>query len=190
MDSLSKLFGSPQRLKLLRLFLFNNDTTFSVTDAAFRSKISKDQARKEINALLAIGVIKKRTEKGSAIYQAERKFEHYNALLVFLRSSTSMKDADLMRLIKRAGSIRAIILAGLFTGSLESKVDIMIVGDRIEERTLKTVIHTIEAELGRELRYASFLTPDFRYRAGVYDRLIRDVMDYPHRTILDKMGLT
>jgi hypothetical protein len=77
----------------------------------------------------------------------------------------------------------------MFTGSLESKVDILVVGDRIEERTLKAAIHTIEAELGRELRYASFLTPDFRYRAGVYDRLIRDVMDYSHRNILDKIGL-
>ncbi len=189
MDPLSKLFGSPQRLKLLRLFLFNNDTSFSVADAAFRSKSTEDQARKEMNALAAIGLVKRRTSGGKAVYQANRAFEHYTALNVFLRSTSAMKDVDLTKMLKRAGTLRLVVLSGMFTGSIESKVDILIVGDRIEERTLKSVVHTIEAELGRELRYASFLTPDFRYRAGVYDRLIRDVMDYPHRTLLDKIGL-
>ena len=61
-------------------------------------------------------------------------------------------------------------------------------GDRLEERQLANAIHSIEAELGRELRYASFTTEEFKYRVGVYDRLIRDVMDYPHRTILDRIS--
>ncbi len=189
MDPLSKLFGSPQRLKLLRLFLFNNDTAFAISEAAFRSKVTDDQARREVNALASIGLVKRRMSGGKAVYQANRSFEHYDALHVFLRSTSSVKDADLTKMLKRAGTVRLIVLSGMFTGSIESKVDLLIVGDRIEERTLKNVVHTIEAELGRELRYASFLTPDFRYRAGVYDRLIRDVMDYPHRTLLDKIGL-
>ena len=50
-------------------------------------------------------------------------------------------------------------------------------------------MHALEAELGREIRYAFFTTPDFRYRLGVYDRLLRDVFDYPHRVLLDKIGL-
>ena len=48
---------------------------------------------------------------------------------------------------------------------------------------------SLEAELGREIRYASFATEDFRYRTGVYDRLLRDVFDYPHRLLIDKIGL-
>jgi hypothetical protein len=100
-----------------------------------------------------------------------------------------MKDADIIENLKKAGSLRAVILSGIFTGSMESKVDLIVVADRLEERALRNAIHTIEAELGRELRYASFLTPDFRYRLGVYDRLIRDVMDYSHRTVLDRLGL-
>ncbi len=100
-----------------------------------------------------------------------------------------MKDADIIRIMKRVGTLRAIVLSGVFTGVIESKIDLLIVGDRVDEKALITAVHSIEAELGRELRYASFLTPDFRYRAGVYDRLIRDIMDYPHRTILDRIGL-
>lgn len=185
MDPLGKLFGSPVRLKLLRLFLFNDDTGFTTAEAATRTKVTKPAARKEIAALVAADVLRK---KGGG-YTANQRFEYYQPLMVFLRMTTSIKDSDVIGLFKKAGANRAIILSGIFTGTIESKVDVLMVGDRLEERKIKTAIHAIEAELGRELRYAAFLTPDFRYRMGVYDRLIRDVMDYPHRTILDKIGL-
>jgi hypothetical protein len=189
MDPLSRLFGSPARLKLLRLFYFNDDTAYPSAEAAFRAKVPDAAARKEIALLMAAGAIKKKTVKSGTVYEANKKFEYYDQLLVFLRSTTSMKDGDVVDLLKKAGTLRAVVLAGVFTGSVESKVDILVVGDSLQERALKAAIHTIEAELGRELRYAAFTTPDFRYRLGVYDRLIRDVMDYSHRTVLDKLGL-
>ena len=92
-------------------------------------------------------------------------------------------------MMRRAGAIRLVALSGLFTGVIESKVDLLIVGDRIEDRVIANIVRTLEAELGRELNYASFLTPDFRYRIGVYDRLIRDVFDYPHTLLVDKIGM-
>ena len=73
--------------------------------------------------------------------------------------------------------------------SLETQIDLLIVGDHLEERVLARIVHSLEAELGREIRYASFATEDFRYRLGVYDRLLRDVFDYPHRLLIDKIGL-
>lgn len=188
MDPLSRLFGNAARLKLLRLFLFNDDTTFTSVDVAFRSKTSKDVSRKELNVLVAAGVIKKKAGKQGSGYVANKKFPHYSALQVFLRETTDVSDQKILVTLRKAGSLRMVALSGLFTGALEPKVDLLIVGDRIEERTLASSIHTLEAELGRELRYASFTTEEFKYRVGVYDRLIRDVMDYPHRTILDKIS--
>ena len=48
---------------------------------------------------------------------------------------------------------------------------------------------SIEAELGKELRYAVFETPDFQYRLGIYDKLIRDIFDSEHQKIIDKLGI-
>jgi tRNA/tmRNA/rRNA uracil-C5-methylase (TrmA/RlmC/RlmD family) len=189
MEALGKLFGTPARLKILRLFLFNEDTPFTPADAAFRAKVTLAATRKEIALLVSAGILKKKNGKGKTYYQANGSFPHYEQLLVFLRSTTSVKDINIINTFKKAGTLRAVVLSGIFTGVLEPKVDVLIVGDRLDERSIKAAIHSIEAELGRELRYASFATPDFRYRAGVYDRLIRDVMDYPHRTIFDKIGL-
>ena len=44
------------------------------------------------------------------------------------------------------------------------------------------------SRLGRELRYALLSSDDLLYRLTVSDRLIRDVLDYPHRIVLDKLG--
>lgn len=189
MDPLGKLFGSSARVKLLRLFLFNDDASFTVEDASFRTKTSKHAARKEINQLLAAGLIRKKSSKSPISYCANQRFTHYESLKAFLRTSTSISDVRIAGFLKKAGTLRLIALSGLFTGVVESKVDLLVVGDRLDERVVSSVVRSIEAELGRELRYAAFATADYRYRVGVYDRLIRDVFDYPHRVVLDKIGV-
>ncbi len=187
MDPLAKLFGSPVRAKLLRLFLFNPEESFTADQVASRTKVNKAAARKEINALVAMKVVRKKAGKKPS-FMADARFKHFEALSGFLRASTGVSDTTVVGSLKKAGSLRLVALSGLFTGALEPKVDLLVVGDRIDDRSLSNIVHTLEAELGRELRYASFSTEEFRYRTGVYDRLLRDVFDYPHRTILDKIG--
>lgn len=189
MDPLAKLFGSAARLKLLRLFLFNENDSYTLKDAGFRAKVSKAAARKEINNLVASRVLKKKGGKKEVSYMANPRFTHYESLRVFLRTSTGVTDANIGTELKKAGVLRLVVLSGTFTGVPEPKIDLLIVGDRLEDRILATSVHSLEAELGRELRYACFSTEEFRYRMGVYDRLIRDVLDYPHRLVLDKIGM-
>jgi predicted nucleotidyltransferase len=189
MDPLARLFGSYARLKLLRLFVFNEDASFAVDDIVFRTKTLKEHVRKELTVLTAAGIVRKKSGKGGTAYTVDRKFPHYEPLQAFLRTTTNMGDAEILGTLKRAGSLRIVTLSGMFTGVIETKIDLLVVGDKLDEKILATAVHAIEAELGRELSYASFTTEDFRYRVGVYDRLIRDVMDYPHRTILDKVGI-
>jgi hypothetical protein len=189
MDPIARLFGSFAKLKLLRLFLFNDDGAFSLADLAFRTKVAKDAVRKELTTLVAAGVIKKKPVKGVTSYITNKKFVHLSALQAFMRATTSVSDGDIVAALKKAGSLRLVVLTGLFTGAIEPKIDLLIVGDRLEDKPLDSAIHALEAELGREIRYAAFTTQDFRYRVGVYDRLVRDTFDYPHRTILDKIGM-
>ena len=189
MDPLARLFGSAARIKLLRLFLFNDDMAFPAADAAFRARLNKDATRKELTQLVAAGILRKKAGKGPVSYTADKRFAHYDALKVFLRTTTDVSDASIIASLKKAGTIRLVVLSGLFTGAIESKVDVLIVGDRMEDKPLATAIHSLEAELGREIRFACFSSEQFKYRLGVYDRLLRDVFDYPNRVIIDKIGL-
>ncbi len=190
MDPLSRLFGSAARLKLLRLFLFNDDIAFPAADVAFRTKTTKDQTRKELTVLTASGVVKKKRVGGKLAYGVNRKFKHYDSLQQFLRNTTDLGDSDIVDTLKRAGAIRLVVLSGLFTGAIDTKVDLLVVGDKLEDKYLEAAVRTLEAELGRELCFAAFTTEDFRYRQGVYDRLLRDVFDYPNRIIYDRIGLS
>ena len=188
-DSIARLFGTPARLKVLRLFLFNDTEAFSVSEAVGRCRISKEIARREIAALVSMKILRRRASRGGPVYAADARFMHREALKSFLRATTLLTDAGIVRGLRKAGSLRLVILSGLFTGAVEPQVDLIIVGDRLDDRKVAAAGRVFEAELGKELRYASFSTEDFRYRLGVYDRLIRDVLDAPHRVIFDKIGL-
>ena len=191
MNDIAKLMGGPSQLKLLRLFYFNPDMAFTNPECATRTRITNAQARSEINNLLQSRAIKKRSAgAGKFVYSANQKFKHYEALAQFLRDTTDIKDSAIADSLKSTGVVKIVALSGLFTGAQEPQIDILIAGDNLSERKIARVIHTLEAELGRELRYACFTTEDFRYRMGVYDRLIRDMFDYNHRLIVDKIGLS
>jgi len=189
MELLTKIFGSGARLKTLRLFLFNQDTGFTLTEVAERTKLTKEAARRELTELLAAGLLRKKGAQAPARYQTNPRFEHLGALDTFIRESTSVRPQKIIAALKRAGALRLVALSGHFTGILEPQIDLLVVGDHLEDRTLASSVRSLEAELGREIRYASFATADFRYRLGVYDRLLRDVFDYPHRLLIDKIGL-
>lgn len=189
MDPLAKLFGSAARVKLMRLFLFNDSEWYTVRGASTRAKVGKDLARREVAALHSMGMLRRKAAKGGACFSVNPKFPHFEALRTFLRTSSGVDDESIKDTLRKAGALRLVALSGLFTGVAESKIDMLIVGDKLDERALATIIHRLEAELGRELRYASFTTEDFRYRVGVYDRLVRDVLDYPHRVVIDRIGV-
>ncbi len=189
MEPLAKIFGSPARLKVLRLFLFNQSASLALAEIAGRTKLTADAVRRELADLLAAGLLRKKGVRAAARYQVNARFEHLAALDTFIRETTNVRPQDILAALRRAGIARLVVLSGFFAGVLEAQVDLLVVGDHLDERVLATAVHTLEAELGREIRYASFATPDFRYRLGVYDRLLRDVFDYPHRVLIDKIGL-
>ena len=189
MEPLAKLLGSQARLKTIRLFVFNRDTVFTLSEMASRTKLPHDAVRRELIDLIASGLVRKKGASTPVRYQTNTRFEQLDALDAFIRDTTNVRPQRMIASLRRVGVLRLVALSGFFTSVLESQIDLLIVGDHLEERVLATIVRSLEAELGREIRYASFATEDFRYRFGVYDRLLRDVFDYPHRLLIDKIGV-
>jgi len=190
MDVLAKLFGSSARVKTLRLILFNKDSKFTIKEAAYRSKVSKEAARKELELFARVKLLKKQKKGRETVYVANDGFEHYEQLKAFFRRTTELKHSEVTKAIKGCGVIKLLILSGTLTDTTESSIDLLIVGDRIVIPKLERAVRTLEAELGQELSYATFSTQDFNYRLGVYDRLLRDVIEYPHISLVDKIGIS
>ena len=87
------------------------------------------------------------------------------------------------------GRIKLFLASGLFIQEWDTRVDLLIVGDDLNMNKLNLVIKNIEAEIGKEIAYSAFETSDFEYRLGIHDRLIRDILDLPHITLVDKLGV-
>jgi len=186
-DPLIKLFGSHARLKLLRLFLFNPSKSFTAAEAAARSRVSATGARRELLNLMAAGLLRRARTKVTR-YELNDKFPYLLALKHLLLN-TARRGESVPERLRSAGAIKLIILTGVFMGDVEGGFDMLIAGDRIREASLREKIKSIEAELGRELRYAQLSTADFLYRLNMNDKLVRDVMDYPHRIVYDRLDI-
>jgi hypothetical protein len=63
------------------------------------------------------------------------------------------------------------------------------VGDDLKKRSIENVLRTIESEIGHELSYGALETSEFLYRMSVYDKFVRDVLDFRHDTIVDRIGV-
>ncbi len=206
MDILAKLFGSEAKVKIMRLFLFNPDQPFGRFDIAGRAKVSLPVVRHEIARLRKMGMIKgkrfvvtttvkrgkktvlKRKKEGGWILNPA--FPYLPAIGNLLINTVLIKHADILRRLNAVGRMKLIILSGVFIQDEDSRVDLLVVGDNIRFAPLENAIRTIESEIGKELRYAAFETADFRYRLGIYDKLVRDILDYPHQKLLDRLGLS
>ena len=193
MDFLGTFVGSSGRAKVLRLFLFNGDETFTVAEIMKRAQVTKAAAQKEANFLKRLGVIKGTTGvkgKRTSSFELDTSSQQFRALRDFVRDASSVEEETITSRLRGAGRLKLVIASGTFVDDTASRVDLLIVADALNERKLQSALRNIEAELGRELRYAAFVTEEFRYRLTVYDKLIRDILDYPHRVFLDKIGVT
>ena len=82
METLAKLFGGQARIKIMRLFLLN-ESSFDIEEIVSRSRVTKNNVRKEINALLAMGFIKQKTVFKEVYRGTKKKVIVYYLNLLF-----------------------------------------------------------------------------------------------------------
>lgn len=187
-DTLTKLFGSAARVKLLRLFLFNPKQVITLQDAAARAQVSNETARREIQVFLRAGLLDRHPRRNSVHYGLVQSSPYIETLQNLLLN-TPVRTNEMHERLRSAGVLKLIVVSGMFTGEWDASLDLLIVGDRIKERVLQKKIKLLEAEVGKEVRFATLATQDFLYRLNLSDRLLRDVFDYPHTIVYDRLDI-
>jgi hypothetical protein len=117
-------------------------------------------------------------------------FSHKKTLADLILENSTLNRQALLKKMKATGKLKLLVLSGILTGVTEGQLDILIVGKDIESKKVDRAIREIEAEIGRELAYAVFDTDDFIYRMNMYDKLIADVLDYPHERLIDVLPIS
>jgi hypothetical protein len=190
MDYLEKIFGGAPRVKLMRLFLFNETTAFLPNEVFARTKIEASRARKELTFLLKAGMVKKVTRSnGKIVWCINEKFPYLVEFQRLLLQTSLITPQSIIKKLSKIGKLKLVVLSGLFKEQADSRLDILIVADNAKKASTDSIMSNIEAEVGKEIRFAVLNSTDLKYRLGVGDRLVRDVLDYPHEVVLDKLNL-
>ncbi len=199
MERLGILFGSLARVKLMRHFLMNPEAKFTVKDLVSRAKVSLSTARKEISVLRKADLIKDtvatittasgNTKKTKGV-MLNTAFPYRQTLGDLLLQPQTIDKPAIAKRFKQIGKIKLLIISGILTGTQDSRVDVLVVGKDVETKKLERAMREVEADIGRELAYAAFDTDDFIYRMNMYDKLIADVLDYPHERLIDSLSVS
>jgi len=198
-DPLAILFGSQARVKLLRFFLFNPSRHFTFDEISRRAKLVRRTARTEINALERAEVIKKKqvyeTKEGSEkkirvqAYVLNKDFPDLQSLQNFLFETAPINGKTVLKHLRNAGPLDVVVVAGIFVRQFEQRLDILLAMKKLPTAKVENAMRALEAELGVEIRFAAFNTEDLVYRVGMYDKLTRDVFDYPHQIVVDRANI-
>ncbi len=205
MDILEKVFGSAVKVRLMRLFMFNPNAAYDIKDIVSRTNTNSRAVKNELLNLKKIGLIKSKSYVGEVVQKRGKKsvvlkkkfsgwtldtrFQYLKPLQDFLVYMNPFRHTELVDKLRKVGNIKFLAISGVFIQEWESRVDLFIVGNNIKKGTLENVIHSLESELGKELKYAALETEDFQYRMNMCDKLVSDVLDYPHEKVVNKLGI-
>jgi hypothetical protein len=198
-DPLSILFGSTARVKLLRFFLFNPSKEFTFDDISRRARLVRRTARTEISALEKAGVIARRNlfvpvagkaKKMKVLgFALNKNFTELQALQTFLFETAPIDGKTLLGHLRKAGTLDFVCVAGVFMRDFEQRLDVLIAMKKLSMSKIETAIRALEAEIGIEIRFAALESEDLMYRVGMNDKLTRDVFDYPHKILVDRIAV-
>jgi hypothetical protein len=186
MEILGKILGSIARVKIMRLFMFNQNQVFKSKEVASRSRVGADAVRKELSTLAAAGFIKKKGEG----YVFDSSFKYGSEMESLLLNSNILNKDGIASTFKKVGKVKFLAVSGVFIKNKDSRVDLLIVGDKMKKNKIEDGIKKLEAEMGAELIYALFDTKEFIYRLNMYDKLVRDILDFPHEVVLETKELS
>jgi len=209
---LEKLFESIAKVRLLRLFLRNTEESFTFQALVKRTQLRPGHLRKELGKLLKVGLAKSKTAtfkeeiqkrshskrkppkisfkiRKAKVFYANPEFKLLKELRDLLIKASVAPRAKLLRQVKGLGNIKLCVVSGVFLGSDNSRIDLLLVCDNVKKRKLDKFLSGVESEIGKALRYTVMDTNEFKYRLDMYDRFLRDILEYPHEKLVNKVHL-
>ncbi len=126
-------------------------------------------------------------------YALNPGFEFFNELKNLILKSSPAEKTQLVRKISGLGRVKLAVISGIFINNDDSisnpVADLFIVGDDINKKKLALFLRSLEAEVGKEIKFGLMEKEEFEYRYGMFDRFVRVLLEGPHEKIINKLGL-
>jgi biotin operon repressor len=186
-EILETLFGSKAKTRILRFFLLNSEKEYSAQDIANKNMLAISSVRKEINELKKIKFLVEKVKKGSKYYALDQEFCFYSELKSLFAKSTASPESKSLSKLKNIGDVKLALVSGIFLNYPKSKVDMVLVANNVSRGKLKSVMNSLEAEIGKEVSFVLMNSDEFKYRLDMLDRFLLDFMEGTHLELIDKI---
>jgi uncharacterized Rmd1/YagE family protein len=187
--TLEQLFESQAKVKLMKFFLRNASDNFQLKDILKMLRVNFSALRQEMKKLERVDLIKKKKVQGRRVFYLNLNFDFLNELKDLVLKSTISSKGELMEDIRKTGNIKLLALAGIFKGNNDTEADLLVVGDKVNQRKFSTFLKDLEAEVGKELKCVLMSSKEFNYRYDMYDRFVRDLISENSDVLINKLNL-
>lgn len=189
MVTFEQFFDSDAKVRLAKLFIYNTESVFGVQDIVKRLDMNPSEVRKGLESFTEQGFLKSKTAKSLKTYTVDKRCDFFNELRSLIFKFAAASQDKILKDVKKIGVIKLMVLAGVFLNTDKSRVDIFIVGEKIKEGKFQKFLKNLESEVGKELTYSILTAAEFKYRQDMFDRFVRDILEFPHEKIINKLKI-
>lgn len=183
-----QLFGSRTRVKVLNLFLNNEERTFYVREITRKIDEQINSVRRELAILKSLGLLTNKVKSGKLYYAVNTKADIFPELKSMFSkiSKEIVSDKRYIQDLRKLGTLRYAALMGKFVSDHDNRVDLFLVGD-ISKTKLEAIIKDMENDLKKEVNYSVFTYDEYKDREMLFDRFITEVLSKPKEVIIDTL---
>ena len=150
---LDSLITSKTRLRLLIKFFLNIANKGYLNGLANEFGESTNSIRKELNNLSSAGYLEKYSENNKVVYRANSKHPLFKIIQKILKKHLGIEEI-LETILKRIGDVKKIMILGDYAEGIDSGfIEILIVGDKVNEDYLKEITPKIEKKIDRKVSF-------------------------------------
>lgn len=150
---LDSLITSKTRIKLLKKFFINSDTTAYLHTLATEFGESISNIRNELNRLEEAQLIVSKMIQNKKLYQANTKHPYYEDIHHLLHKYVGI-DQVVDELVKSIGNLeKAYITDGFAEGIPGNIIDLVLVGINFNDALINKLVRKTEENLALKIRY-------------------------------------
>jgi hypothetical protein len=185
-SSLEHIFGSRTRVKLLRLFTSDADSTYFVRELSRKVGEHMNSVRRELGLLEKIGFVQSETKEQKKYYRANPDNVLFPEMKGLFVKADLLLEQDFAEKIQETGRIKLILLSGFFVGLNDSLIDLLVVG-QVNKRKFVRLVNGFSKLFDREIRYTTMTRKDFDYRRQVTDRFLYRILGDEHIILYNQL---
>lgn len=181
-DILDSKYGSD----LIGFLLLAPARAYSTKELAKRLHMTEKTLEAPLQSFVNESMITQFSRDRLKLYIINQKHKLLGEIKASLVKNQKAYEDELFTAIVKLGEVKAAFLSGAFTGQPQLPVDLLLVG-KVNLTKLDVFLKQCKTMMGININY-SVMTPDeFQLRVNTFDRFIKDIFDYPHLVVVDKI---